>query len=99
MNTNRFPMVAVLLASGLVAGILAYTMARRPPREERGISPQMVIERAKDIGETEAARFGREFVSERVIPEMKPVLLNLLKDAEQYVDSYFKRAEKAVRSM
>jgi hypothetical protein len=59
----------------------------------------MVLERAKDLGDTEAVRLGREYMSERVVPEIKPVLLDLLKDAESYVDQYFKRAEKAVKSM
>ncbi len=98
MDGNRFPM-GMLLASGLIAGILAYAISRRSAREERMTSAQMVMERAKDLGDTEAARVGREFVSERVVPEMKPVILDLLKDAEEYVDHYFKRAEKAVKSM
>ncbi len=98
MDGNRFP-IGMLLASGLIAGILAYAISRRSAREERMTSAQMVMERAKDLGDTEAARVGREFVSERVVPEMKPVILDLLKDAEEYVDHYFKRAEKAVKSM
>ncbi|MHB0868893.1 MAG: hypothetical protein ACYC5J_05495 [Chloroflexota bacterium] len=99
MDGNRFPTIGVLLASGLIAGILAYAMSRRTAREEKGFSAQMVMERAKDLGQTEAARFSREFVSERVVPEMKPVLVGLIKDAEDYVDRYFQRAEKAVKSM
>ncbi len=99
MDEYRFPTLGVLLGSGLIAGILAYAISRRSAREERLYPTQMVLDRAKDLGDTEAARVGREFVSEKVVPEMKPVLLDLLKDAEEYVDQYFKRAEKAVKSM
>ncbi len=99
MYAYRFPTMGVLIGSGLIAGILAYAMSRRAAREERGLSPQLVVERARDLGQTEAARFGREFVSEKLVPEMKPVLLDLLKDAEDYVDRYFDRAAKAVKSM
>ena len=99
MDGYRFPTMGVLLGSGLIAGILAYAMSRRAAREERPAGAQMVLERAKDLGDTEAARAGREFIAEKVVPEMKPVLLDLLKDAEEYVDQYFKRAEKAVKSM
>ena len=98
MDGNRFPM-GLLLGSGLIAGIMAYAIYQRSAREERMSSAQIVLDRAKDLGDTEAARAGREFVSEKVVPEMKPVLLDLLKDAEEYVDRYFKRAEKAVKSM
>lgn len=98
MDGNRFP-IGMLLASGLIAGILAYAIARRSAREQRAMPAQMVLERAKEIGDTEAVRAGREFVSARVVPEMKPILLDLLKDAESYVDRYFKKAEKAVKAM
>jgi len=98
MDGNRFP-IGLLLGSGLIAGILAYAISRRSAREERMMPTQMVLERAKDLGDTEAVRLGREYMSERVVPEIKPVLLDLLKDAESYVDQYFKRAEKAVKSM
>ncbi len=98
MDTYRTSSIWMLLIGGLFAGILAYTISSR--RAARELSTQeMLFERAKEIGGTEMARTGREFVSERVIPEMKPVLIDLLKDAESYVDRYFQRAEKAIKSM
>ncbi len=99
MDGYRVPTIGLLLGSGLIAGIMAYAISRISAREERQSSAQMVMERARDFNDSEAARVGREFVSEKVVPEMKPMLLDLLKDAEEYVDRYFKQAEKAVKSM
>lgn len=96
MDGFRFPTIGVLLVSGLIAGLLAYTMSLRAAREERVMTP---LERARELGQADIARMGREYLSDRVVPEMKPVLLDLLKDAEGYVDQYFKRAEKAIKEM
>ena len=101
MNGLRVPTVGVLLATGLAAGMLAYTMSRRAAREERApaSAQQAVIETAKELSKTEVARAGREYISERVVPELKPVLLDLLKDLEAYIDRYFQKAEKAIKAM
>ncbi len=101
MDTYRAPGLAMLLVSGLVAGFLAYAISRRSLREERMAvgGPQALMERARDLGETDVARAGREYVSQRIVPEMKPMLLDLLKDVESYVNNYFHRAEKTIKSM
>jgi hypothetical protein len=36
---------------------------------------------------------------DRVLPEMKPVLLDLLRDIKSYIDDAFKRAEQTVKNM
>lgn len=94
MNEMRFPTIGVLLGSALIAGIITYIVAMRQQPQ-----PKSVVDRAREIGGAEAARLSREFVSERVVPEMKPVLLDLVKQAEDYVDRYFERAEKAIKAM
>lgn len=102
MGPFRTQAIGILLISGLTAGILAYMVSsRRPVREEsvRIGTPQVVFERARELGDTEVARASREYISERVVPEMKPVLLDVLKDFESYVGHYFDRAEKAIKSM
>ena len=91
----------LLLASGIAAGILAYAVSSRAVRRERvPATPQEAIAvKAKELSETEAARAGREFLVKKVVPELKPVLIDLLHQAEEYVDHYFERAEKAVKAM
>lgn len=93
MNGMRFPTMGVLLGSAMIAGIITYMISMRQQR------PKSVVDKAREVGSAEAARLSREFVSEKVVPEMKPVLLDLVKQAEDYVDRYFERAEKAIKSM
>jgi hypothetical protein len=102
MESYRTPSVTVLLVSGLAAGILAYAMSRRSQKKTEilPVSRDKVMSRAKDlVAQGELARIGRDYVSDRVVPEMKPILLEVLKDFEDYVERYFDRAEKAIKSM
>lgn len=101
MDAFKSPTFGVLLVSGLAAGIIGFTMSRRAARKERAnmTASMAVLGRARDLGYTELAKIGREFVSERVVPEMKPVLIDLLKEFEGYLGNYFKRAEKAIEAM
>ncbi len=91
----------VLLASGLAAGILGFAFARRSAEAERmSMTPsRMMMGRLGDLGDTELGKLAREFLTERVIPEMKPVMVDLLKEFEQYADRYFRRAEKAIKAI
>ncbi len=100
MDTFRSQTFTVLLASGLAAGILGFVFARRSAQQERLSMTDrwMAWGRARDIGDTELAKVGREFFQERVVPEMKPVLVDLLKEFEGYTDRYFRKAEKAIKS-
>ena len=101
MDAFRSQTFVVLMASGLAAGALGFVFARRSAQQERmSMTPtRMVFGRAKDIGETELAKVGREFFAERVVPEMKPVLIDLLKEFEGYTDRYFRKAEKAIKAI
>lgn len=102
MNGSRFPSIGILLGSALIAGLFAYAISRGPimRRRRRALSPpEQIMERAKYLGDSEAAKAGREFIAEKVVPEMKPVILDLIKEAESYVNRYFDRAEKVVKSM
>ena len=89
----RSSLIGVLLGSAMFAGVVTFMVASRQQK------PKSVVERAREIGGAEAAKLSREFVSERVVPEMKPILLELVKQAEDYVDRYFDRAEKAIKSL
>ena len=97
MDMFKSPTFGVLLGSGLLAGMVGFAMSRRASRQER--ANMAVLGRARELGDTELAKVGREFISERVVPEMKPVMIDLLKEFEGYLDNYFKRAEKAIKAM
>lgn len=101
MDTFKSQTFMVLLGSGLAAGFLGFVFARRSAQQERmSMMPtRMVFGRARDLGDSEFAKVGREFFNDRVVPEMKPVLIDLLKEFEGYTDRYFRKAEKAIKSI
>ncbi|HEX9017300.1 MAG TPA: hypothetical protein VF960_15015 [Chloroflexota bacterium] len=103
MDMFKSQTFAVLMASGLAAGILGFAFARRSAesrRERMGVLPSWaMMEKARDLGDTELAKVGREFFNDRVVPEMKPVLIDLLKEFEGYTDRYFRKAEKAIKAI
>jgi hypothetical protein len=92
-----------IVATALAAGVIAF-MIRRSRQEQRVETAADVAaaawERAQEADiRGRAVNAGRDFMLERLLPEMKPVLLDLLKDMKAYVDQTFKRAEKAVRDL
>ena len=91
----------VLMASGLAAGFMGFAFARRSAHQEKMSmrNPRMMMDRMGELGDTELVKVGREFFSDRVVPEMKPVMIDLLKEFEGYADRYFRRAEKAIKSI
>jgi hypothetical protein len=102
MESYKTPSVTVLLVSGLAAGVLAYAMSRRSQKKAEiiPIDRDKMVSRARDlVSQGELTRIGRDYLSDRVVPEMKPILLEVLKDFEHYVERYFDRAEKAIKSM
>ena len=46
-----------------------------------------------------SAEATREFIVEKVLPELKPALLGILEEVEDLVDDGFRRAEKAIKSL
>ncbi len=98
MNGYRIPAMGVLLGSALIAGIITYIVSSRPARREQPLT-EKVMGRAKEIDRAEVARLGREFVSEKVVPEMKPVLVEMVRDIRNYIDRYFDQAEKTIKAM
>ncbi|HLH22635.1 MAG TPA: hypothetical protein VK066_08935 [Chloroflexota bacterium] len=94
--------VAAIVGAALVAGAAAFMLRRRqapPPPEPETISGR-AWGRARDLAfneeRTEAAR---EFLVDRVLPELKPALLGILEEVEDMVDDGFRRAEKAIKSL
>lgn len=90
--------MGAIMATAIAAGVIAYVIRRaRLPNEARvrGSGRAHWADKADLRWRTAAAT--REFVTERILPEMKPALLDLLKDAKAYVDQGFKRVEKAIR--
>lgn len=89
-NPARFTMGAVV-ASAVVAALVAFFLRRamRAQDTEVEISQAAIRERA--------AAAGGEFVRSYLAPEMKPMMITVLKDIREYVDRGFQRAEQALK--
>jgi hypothetical protein len=93
-----------IIAAAVAAGLAAFLIRRARHEEPKLQTPSSVAaaawERAQD-GEfrRKTADATRDWVIERVMPELKPILLDLLKGVEDLVDQGFKRAEKAIKNL
>ncbi len=89
-----------LVAVAIGAGVIAYMIRRARASEANRTrqSPAGDWIRSSELRERTATAT-REFVLDRVLPEMKPVLLDLLKDAKGYLDQGFKRVERAIKAL
>lgn len=101
LEENRSLAAGTILASALAAAVIAYLLRRRRIEEEYGPAPitERALEAAREAVGPERLEAVGEFFAERVLPELKPALLGMLKDLQQVVDSYFRRAERAIKAM
>jgi len=82
-----------ILATAVAAGVVAYFI-RRSREPEPPVS--RVAGFAKDWASSDGVEAGRDFVMDKVLPEMKPALLAILSEFEDVIDQAFRRAEKAI---
>lgn len=86
--------VGLAVGAGLLLFVLRRLFASKPtPAEE--ISDRL-SEGALALFGDEPLSAGRELLSSKVLPEMKPVLRALLREVEASVAQGFKRAERAI---
>ena len=86
--------VGLAVGAGLLLFILRRLFAPKPtPVEE--VSDRL-SEGALSLFGDEPLAAGRELLSSKVLPEMKPVLRALLREIEASVAQGFKRAERAI---
>ncbi len=100
---NRTMTLAAVVGSALVAGVVVFLLRRarqEPPPPEPIVKSGRAWDRARELAfneeRTEAAR---DFLVERVLPELKPALLGILEEVEDMVDDGFRRAEKAIKNL
>lgn len=100
---NRTMALAAIVGSALLAGTVVYLLRRRqppPPPPEPAATIGSAWERAREaaLGE-ERLQATREFLMEKVLPELKPALLGVLEELQSMVDDGFKRAERAIKAL
>jgi len=82
--------IGLAIGAGVIFFILRKLFAKKPtPVEE-------VSDRAISLFGDEPLAAGRELLSEKILPELKPVLRALLREVEVGVGQGLKRAERAI---
>jgi hypothetical protein len=102
---NRNLAIGTVVASALAAGAIAYVVRRRRHTEQSslaGLSSRATDTALMALGDDRLA-LGREFLADKVIPEFKPALLQLLQELEAVIDratrQAFDRAERAIKDL
>ena len=94
---------AAIVASAVVAGVAAFLIRRsrrEPEPEPVAVMNPRAWDRARDLAfNEERAQATRDFLIEKVLPELKPALLGVLEEVEELVDDGFRRAERAIKAL
>jgi hypothetical protein len=85
-----------ILATAIAAGIIAYLLRRSREDEEPS---NRVAKIARDWAGSDSVEAGRDFVMDKILPELKPALLSALSEIEDVVDQAFRRIEKNIKKL
>jgi hypothetical protein len=89
--------VGTILATAVAAGVIAYVLRRS--REEEQEPASRVAKLARDWAGSDTVDAGRDFVMDKIVPELKPALLSALSEVEDIVDQAFRRIEKNIKKL
>jgi hypothetical protein len=85
-----------ILATAIAAGIIAFLLRRS--REEAEPTSR-VAKFAREFAGSDNVEAGRDFLVDKVLPELKPALLSGLAEIEDVVDQAFRRIEKNIKKL
>jgi hypothetical protein len=85
-----------ILATAVAAGVIAYLL-RRSREEQEPVN--RVTRLARNFAGTDNVEAGRDFLMDKVLPELKPALLSALSEIEDVVDQAFRRIEKNIKKL
>jgi hypothetical protein len=85
-----------ILATAIAAGVIAFLLRRS--REEE-VPTSRVARLARDWAGSDNLEAGRDFLVDKVLPELKPALLTALSEIEDVVDQAFRRIEKNIKKL
>jgi hypothetical protein len=85
-----------ILATAIAAGIIAFLLRRS--REEEEPTGRMA-KLARDWAGSDSVEAGRDFLMDKILPELKPALLSALSEVEDVVDQAFRRIEKNIKRL
>jgi hypothetical protein len=87
-----------ILATAIAAGVIAF-LVRRSREEEEEVPSNRVAQLARTWAASDTVGAGREFVMEKLVPELKPALLSALEEIEDVVDEAFRRIERNIKRL
>jgi len=85
-----------ILATAVAAGIIAFLLRRSREEEEPA---NKMAKMARDWAGSDGVEAGRDFLIDKVLPELKPALLSALAEIEDVVDQAFRRIEKNIKKL
>jgi hypothetical protein len=88
-----------VLATALAAGVIAYIVRRSRQEEEIEVPTNQLARLAHDWASSDSIEAGREFVMDKIVPELKPALLSALSEIEDIVDQAFRRIERNIKKL
>jgi len=88
--------VGTILATAVAAGLIAYILRRSREEEE---PTGRVAKLARDWAGSDGVEAGRDFLMDKIVPELKPALLSALSEIEDIVDQAFRRIEKNIKKL
>jgi hypothetical protein len=86
-----------ILATAVAAGVIAYLLRRS--REEEDTPTNRMTQLARSWAGSDNVEAGRDFLMDRILPELKPALLTALAEIEDIVDQAFRRIEKNIKRL
>jgi hypothetical protein len=86
-----------ILATAVAAGVVAYLLRRS--REEEETPTNRMTQLARSWAGSDNVEAGRDFLMDRILPELKPALLTALAEIEDIVDQAFRRIEKNIKRL
>src|SRR5579871_1051046 len=75
--------VGTILATAVAAGVIAFLLRRS--REEEEEPAGRVAKLARELAGSDNLEAGRDFVMDKIVPELKPALLSALSEIEDVV--------------
>jgi hypothetical protein len=93
--------IGTVVATAIAAGVIAYIL-RRSRAEEVVVEEEpggQLAKLAREWASSDGVEAGREFVMDKIVPELKPALLSALSEIEDIVDQAFRRIERNIKKL
>jgi hypothetical protein len=88
--------VGTIVATAIAAGVIAFLLRRSREEEE---PTNRMAKLAREWAGSDSVEAGRDFVMDKIVPELKPALLSALAEIEDIVDQAFRRIEKYIKKL